>query len=95
MPEEKSHLIDHTPWVSLSMKPVDDRVKSRVMFASSLRIPRAKINPDLVVAIKCNQCGAAKAVENIDGLLLNQPLKTESAAAVICPACVVVCSVLD
>jgi len=95
-PDDKADLVLNTPFVSLfAAKPVDSRMKERVSFSSHLSIPRTKITPDLMVQLKCGQCGAIRALEAIDSLLLTQPQKKEKAAVVICPACVVVCSVVD
>ena len=96
MPDDKEHLIKNVPFVSLfAAKPADAAMKARVSFSSHLKIPRERIDADLVVQLKCGQCGAVRALEAIDSLLLNQPQKTGTAAVVICPACVVICSVKD
>jgi len=96
LPEEKAAIVAAYPFVSLfATKPVDAKMKERVGFASRLEIVRKRITADLAVTIKCGQCGAAKGLEAIDSLLLTQPQQTETAAVMVCPVCVVLCSVKD
>jgi NFU1 iron-sulfur cluster scaffold homolog, mitochondrial len=98
---ERAKLINEMPFVSLfAAKPVDDKMKEKVQFVSEISIEKQRISsdPELMVQIKCPDCGCAKAIEALDSLLLNQPGKknttstdtTAAAAAVICPVCAVI-----
>lgn len=87
---DKKSIKEEIPWVSLFAAKPDDKMKDRIGFFSEIEIPKKRISPDLVVNIKCEQCGAHRAIEALDSLLLNQPQKKDAAAVVICPACAVV-----
>lgn len=80
------------PIVSLFARKVDEKMVSKVRYASHVHIPEgAKSSID--VWVKCVDCGAKKRLEDVNQLLNDakeQAPSTKSVGVVICPACVVI-----
>lgn len=79
------------PVVSLFARQVDEKMVSRVKFASTVTVPKDS-KSGIDVWVKCVDCGAQKRLEDVSDLLRDAKTRnptTDRVAVVVCPACAV------
>ena len=80
------------PIVSLFAREVDEKLVSRVKFASTVHIPIDSTS-GIDVSVTCGDCGAKKRLEDVDRLVNDAKKRVpevDRVGIIICPACAVI-----